>query len=525
MFGLIQLPEIADEGLLCSAAPSIGNVLSLMDAAESAFADRDFLVSDKRLTYRRVGDLSRRAAGWLAHAGVRPGDRVLVVAANQIEVILIELAAFRLGAIVALLHEGTTSRSLKRVADQIRPGVIVFDRSTIGLAELVPDSIVVAIDPDPGIARAVPVQDLFAAGEATLPLVSLTPNDPVCLVFTSGTSGQPRGVVVSHDNVVFTTSVIQERLRYRADDVIGLFVPLSFDYGLYQLFLAANVGASLYVGKPESVGPAILRLIDRHDISVFPVIPGLIGSLLKLLDRGTATLPKLRCVTSTGDHLPPTHVEALQRRLPGLRIFPMYGLTECKRVSILLPEELARKQGTVGRALTGTTVRVVNPTGDSLPPGESGELVVTGRNVTLGYWQSPAETERRFRINDRTGERELWTGDVVQIDEEGFLRVLGRTDALLKHHGFRISSAEIELEACSAAAVVEAGLVRSANGELHLFVRVAEESHDPTAIQHLLRDNLEWFKVPEHIHVVDELPRTLNGKIDRTELEAMANAR
>lgn len=524
MAGLIQLPEMADESLVCSAAPSIRDVLSLLDAAESAFADRDFLVSDKRLTYRRVGDLSRRAAGWLARAGVRRGDRVLITAANQLEVILLALAALRLGAVVALLHEGTTPRNLKRVADQIRPAVAVFDRLTIGLGELVADSIVVAIDPDPRLARVVPVQELFAAVDAILPPVSRSPEDPVCLIFTSGSTGQPRGVVVSHDNVVFTTAAIQERLRYLRDDVVGLFVPLSFDYGLYQLFLAANVGATVYVGGPGSAGPTILRLIEQHDISVLPVIPSLVGSLLKLLDRGTETLPNLRCLTSTGDHLPVPHVESLQRRLPGARIFPMYGLTECKRVSILLPEELARKPGTVGRPLTGTTVRVVSPTGDFLPPGVSGELVVRGRNVTLGYWQASAETERRFRLDNRTGERELWTGDIGQIDEDGFLRLLGRTDALLKHQGFRISSAEIELEACRAPGVVEAGLVCSAKGELHLFARLAEENGGPAGIRQLLRDNLEWFKVPEHVHVVDELPRTLNGKADRTELEAMANA-
>jgi acyl-coenzyme A synthetase/AMP-(fatty) acid ligase len=522
---LIKLPEIADESAVHSATPDIRDLLGLLDAAESAFADHVFLVSDKGImTYGSVGTMTRRAAGWFVRAGVRRGDRVLVTAANQLEVILIALAAMRLGAVVALLHEGTTPRNLKRVAEQIRPAVTVFGRSTIGLGELVTDSIVVAIDPDPGLARVVPVPELFAEPDAILVPASLTPEDPACLIFTSGSTGEPRGVVVSHDNIVFTTAAIQERLRYRRDDVIGLFVPLSFDYGFYQVFLAANVGASVYVGEHGSAGPAILHLIGKHDISVLPMIPGLVGSLLKLLDRGGEILPNLRCLTSTGDHLPVPHIEALQRRLPGARIFPMYGLTECKRVSILLPEELARKPGTVGRPLIGTTVRVVGPTGDSLPPGVSGELVVSGRNVTLGYWQTSAETERRFRLDDRTGKRELWTGDIGQIDEDGFLRVLGRTDALLKHQGFRISSAEIELEACRAPGVVEAGLVCSAKGELHLFARFAEANGGPAGVRQLLRDNLEWYKIPEHVHVVDELPRTLNGKTDWTELEAMANA-
>src|SRR6266516_2017163 len=126
---------------------------------------------------------------------------------------------------------------------------------------------------------------------------------------------------------------------------------------------------------------------------------------------------------------------------------------------MVLPEELERKPGTVERPLSGTKVRAVGSTGDSLAPGASGELVVSGRNVALGYWQAPDETARRFRVNNRTGERELWSGDIGEVDADGFVTVTGRTDALLKHQGFRISSAEIELEACRYPDLIEAAVV------------------------------------------------------------------
>ena len=524
MPGLMELRNDTGVTPMRSIAPDVRDVLSFLDEAESAFGERDFLVSDKTLTYRSVGELSRRAAAALAAAGVGRGDRVLVIAANQLNVILIALAAFRLGAIVTLLHEGTTRRNLERVAAQIQPVVTVFDATTIDLRDAASDSVVIGIDTDPGLVRVLPVEDLFAGEEMTSARVRVAPEDPVLLIFTSGSSGEPRGVVLSHDNVIFSTDAIQERLAYQRDDVVGLFVPLSFDYGLYQVFLAANVGASLYIGESGSVGPAILRIIDRRHITILPAVPSLIGSLLKLLDRGTETLPNLRSITSTGEHLPLPHIQRLQQRLPRAQIFPMYGLTECKRVSILLPEDLAWKPRTVGRPLTGTKVQAVSPAGDRLAPGVSGELVVTGRNVTLGYWQAPDETARRFRVNDGTGERELWSGDIGDVDEDGFVTVTGRTDALLKHQGFRISSDEIELEATRYPDLIEAVVVSSANGELHLFARVSAIDADATAIRQTLRDNLEWFKVPEHVHMVDELPRTLNGKTDRTKLQAMANS-
>src|SRR5262249_52925010 len=152
--------------------------------------------------------------------------------------------------------------------------------------------------------------------------------------------------------------------------------------------------------------------------------------------------------TNTAEHLPKAHITAIREYLPNAEVFVMYGLTECKRVSILLPDERHTKPDSVGRPLTGTEVFAVADDGRQLAPGEIGELVVRGPNVGLGYWRAGAETTTRFRPAPGGG-RDLYTGDLGWVDEEGFVYLLGRRDHMLKHHGVRLSPLEVERAACS----------------------------------------------------------------------------
>jgi acyl-coenzyme A synthetase/AMP-(fatty) acid ligase len=200
-------------------------------------------------------------------------------------------------------------------------------------------------------------------------------------------------------------------------------------------------------------------------------------------------------------------------------VYLMFGLTECKRVSIMLPEELDAHPDSVGRPLAGTEVRVVDGAGRPLPPGETGELVIRGRHVALGYWRAEAETRQRFRQSG-TEARELWSGDSGYMDADGFLYFHGRMDQLLKHRGYRISPLEIEEAACQIAGVSEAGVVQSdADGSLHLFVSLIDPALTATAIVADLRARLEPVKIPEHVHVVSALPKTANRKTDRKQLK------
>ncbi|MEO0446933.1 MAG: AMP-binding protein, partial [Verrucomicrobiota bacterium] len=344
--------------------------------------------------------------------------------------------------------------------------------------------------------------------------------DAAALIFTSGSTGVPRGCTLSHHNIAFVVDAIQERLGYRFDDVVGCFLPLSFDYGLYQIFLAAQVGACLSIGDPDQVGPHLPRLLKEGEVTVLPAVPAVDAALIKMHGRRPYELPKLRSVTNTGERLPLAYIDRLREMFPGIEVFVMFGLTECKRVSILLPEEFdGGKKHTVGRPLKGTEVYAAGPEGERLPAGEVGELVVRGRHVALGYWRAPEETSMRFRKRAPHSAVELFTGDTGSVDEDGYITFASRADDLLKHRGNRISPVEIENEACGVTGVVEASVFkRESDDFLYLVVTTASEDLAEGDILRRLQERLEPAKVPDHVQIRKDMPKSVNGKIDRKAL-------
>ena len=495
------------------------HVAALLDQAAEQHGDRPFIVGSSTLSYRDAAEYSRILSSWMARHGVGRGDRVVVVARNRPEIALLVFAAARLGAIFVVINNLIRPYGLEQILAQCEPKLVALDETAKELAACIRGPQVLFIGEGESPAEQSRLDQVLAneGGEAQpFPGIDV---DPACLIFTSGSTGTPRGVVLSHDNIRFAVAAIQERLKYRPDDVIGVFLPLSFDYGLYQVFLAAQVGAAVFLGRPEMAGPELVRVLDAQGVTVLPGVPTLFAALLKMLTRSAHALPRLRALTNTGDRLPRAHIEQLRARLPAARVYPMFGLTECKRVSIMLPEELDGHPDAVGRPLTGTEVRIVDDDGRTLPPGETGELVVRGRHVALGYWRAEAESQLRFRRANGQA-RELWSGDYCRMDAEGFLYFHGRRDALLKHRGFRISPLEIEEAACQIAGVSEAGVVQSdSDGALHLFVCLHEPGPTTHAIVADLRSRLEPVKVPDHVHVVSALPKTANRKTDRNQLK------
>lgn len=467
------------------------------------------------LDYRQAEEAARRFAGHLIESGFSRGDRVAIHTSNRAEVAVAIFGTALAGGIFTVLNAKLRPKGLATILSQAEPSVIVVDPATAPNLD----------ETGPGNARVLQVggnswEEALGAGpfEGEWTGCDL---DAACLVFTSGSTGTPRGVTLSHDNLTFVVGAIQERLGYRPGDVIGGFLPLGFDYGLYQIFLAAQAGAKLYLGDPEQVGPRLPQVLRQAGVTVLPGVPSVYAALIAMGRRGPLNLPKLRAVTNTGERLPSAHITELRCLFPGLEVYVMYGLTECKRVSILLPSELESRPDTVGRALSGTEVYAADAEGNRLPPGETGELVVRGRHVALGYWRAPLETERRFRKRTPESAVELFTGDSGSVDAEGFIRFSARSDDWIKHRGHRISPLEVETEACQVAGVVESALLqRESDDTLHLYATVSDPGLSPGDIVRALAGVLEPAKVPDQVVILTEMPKSINGKIDRKALAA-----
>jgi acyl-CoA synthetase (AMP-forming)/AMP-acid ligase II len=375
------------------------------------------------------------------------------------------------------------------------------------------------------------VRTALAAGPGDIDATDtgVEPSDLGVLIYTSGSTAAPKAVMCPHAQMTFAARAIQQELGYRADDVVYCRVPLSFDYGLFQVLLCALAGAELAIAGSQT-DVKLLGEIREFGATVFPAVPSLAQILLKLVARDPGPT-RLRMFTNTGAALQQATIDGLREAFPGASVVRMFGITECKRVSIMPPHLEYERPTSVGRPLPGTRVAILGDDGQELPAGEVGEITVTGPNVMAGYWNAPEITARTYRRDPATGEVRLHTGDYGSVDADGFLYYEGRRDDMFKRRGTRMSTIEIEAAATDVPGVrAAAALAPAGDRDLTLCVTVYTDGTDGagttdkvTVLRELTR-RLEPAKVPATCLVVDEMPLTANGKHDKKQLAALVEA-
>jgi long-chain acyl-CoA synthetase len=515
-------------------------VQHLLEEAALARPESTALVcGDRRLSYLDLERQSNQVAHALAGAGVGRGDRVVLLLPNGVELVAAIFGVLKAGAVFVVLHASSKRDQLEHVLADAAPAALVTDsRRAVVARDLVPaaPSLRCLLYADGGAAelpaRRRSGSSITAlswaglAGFADQPLrCGAIDADLATLIYTSGSTGKAKGVMSTHLNVLSATTSINGYLQNTPDDVIIDVLPLAFDYGLFQVFLAFQAGGRLVLEQGFAFPARTVSLMEAEGVTGFPGVPTVFAMLLRfpeLLRRG---LPALRYLTNTAAALPTRHIQELQAAFPRARVFSMYGLTECKRVSYLPPEELRRRPSSVGVAIPNTEVYVVGEDGRRVSPGEVGELVVRGSHVTRGYWREPELTAQRFRPGPWPGETVLHSGDLFKTDEEGFLYFVARKDDVIKSRGEKVSPREIENAVCQLDEVAEAAAVGVPDellGEAILLTVVARSGkalQEPTVHAHCAR-SLEDFKMPKYVVLADDLPRTENGKVDRLKLKA-----
>lgn len=489
--------------------PGTAAVHDLLDTAAARFPRR-VAVRDpySERTYAQLRQDSITVAGSLRAAGVGPGDRVLCLVGPRWEHVALLYATVRLGAVFVPVHSRSSDYQTRWLVADARPALIVADgRVPTGPPRPAPDDAVNVVD----------VAELFARRPRD-PVAPDPPagTDTALMLYTSGTTARPKAVVSHHAHVVFAAGAVAARLGYTADDVVYLRLPLSFDYGLYQIFLCTLAGSTLVLGD-DTPGGALVGEVRAAGATVLPVVPTLAELLTWLAGRDTAPTA-LRLITNTGAALTARHATGLAEAVPGAAVVAMYGTTECKRISIAAPNEHLVAPGTVGTPIPGTRALVVDEHDRVLPAGATGQIVAVGPHVMAGYWGAPELSAQRFRPAPDTGEPAVHTGDYGHADGVGRLWVAGRRDDLFKRRGVRTGAQEIE------AAMLDVPGVRAAAvlppGPDGRLVAWAVGSAAPKDILGGVGQRLGRAKVPDICLMTEELPRTANGKVDKAALRA-----
>lgn len=491
------------------------------------------------LSYRDLWLEVQRVAQGFGRLGLEPGGRVGVFLPKRLETVIALYAAAAAGGVFVPINPLLKPAQVAFILRDCNVRILVTsdDRASLLAAELAhcPDlRHVVVVDEQAGGARSTVVPEvgwdaIQAAGASAPGPVRRIDADMAAILYTSGSSGHPKGVVLSHRNLVAAAQSAAESLDNTEADRILAVLPLSFDAGLVQVTSALTVGGSVVLMEyllPNDV----IKAVVRHAVTGLAAVPALWAKLSALRWPDEARR-SLRYITNSGGAMPLTVLRALRAQLPQTEIVLNYGLTEAFRSTCLRGDQVDVRPDSVGKALPNVEIMVVREDGTPCAPGEPGELVHRGALVALGYWNDREKTAERFRpvpghpAGIPTPELAVWSGDQVRLDEEGYLYFISRKDEMIKTSGYRVSPTEVEEVAYASGLVAEAAAIGVPHPSIEkgiVVVVVPKEPADAGGLEARLgehfRQALPAFMVPHRVVVTGSLELSPNGKIDRRAL-------
>lgn len=506
----------------------------MLRASASRYSEREALVhGNERLTYADVTRQVRGLAFGLRDAGLQRGERVGIYLDASIAQVISIFGTSQAGGVFVPANTLLFPEQVAHIARDCSISVLITSATKLEsllpvLSQIPSLRFVVVTSLNETTPISVPVHNfesmISGRSDRELPDWGIE-KDLAAILYTSGSTGKPKGVMLTHANVTAGATIVSTYLDITASDRILAVLPFSFDAGLNQLTTAFQHGSTLVLINFTFARQIVDALVKER-------ITGLAGvpTVWSLLAQPNSTLhknapPALRYITNTGGAMPQSVLKVLRAILPHTCIFLMYGLTEAFRSTYLPPEELDRRPTSMGKAIPDTEILVVDENGCLCKPGEVGELVHRGPTVSLGYWGNPQETARVLRPNPLlprevgSEERVCYSGDLVKMDEDGFLYYVGRRDTMIKSSGFRISPTEVEEVVFQSGKARHAAAIGVPDELLGQAVKVFVVSRDgePLDKDTLLdfcAERMPRYMVPKYLEILDELPKTSSGKID-----------
>jgi long-chain acyl-CoA synthetase len=498
------------------------NLARILTETAAEHGDRvAFKLDDAELTYAALEGASARVAGLLRARGVEPGDRVGLMLPNVPYFPAIYFGILRAGAVVVPMNVLLVEREVAYYLGDSGAKLLL---AWHGFAEAAEAG---AADADAECLLVVPgeFEQLLAEQDPIEELAEVSAEDTAVILYTSGTTGQPKGAELTHDNLHRNCSMTSVTLgRFSHEDVLLGALPLFHSFGQTCTMNSAVVVGATVTMIPRFDPEKALEILGRDGVTVFQGVPTMYNAMLHANGADSADASTLRLCMSGGAAIPVELIRGFEEKFD-CPILEGYGLSETSPVASFNPPDRERKAGSIGIPIEGVEMQVWDDDGIEAPQGEVGEIVIRGHNVMKGYWQRPEATEESI---DADG----WfrSGDMGKVDEDGYFFIVDRKKDLIIRGGYNVYPREVEEVLYEHPAVQEAAVVGvpddSLGEEVAAAVVVKEgETLDAQELKAYVKEQVAAYKYPRKIWFVDELPKGPTGKILKREIEAPAEVR
>ena len=504
-----------------------------LESSASLFPEKTALVHGKtRLSYRDINTSSNQLAHFLIDSGLMTGDRVALLMDNCAEYVIAYYAILKAGAVAVPLSNDLKPAGLLYLVEVLAPSAIISSgkyKRLFQACQLTKKSLKMMILHDlkaswslPHIG-VIPWHMALENGKKSNPERLIISSDLASIIYTSGSSGKPKGVMLSHQNITANTASICQYLELDHRDVQMVVLPFFYVMGKSLLNTLFRAGGTVVLNNRFAFPAQVITEMITERVTLFSGVPSTYAHLLHRspLKASKDQLTALRCCTQAGGHMPGAMKRQLRKALPEhTDICIMYGATEASaRLTWLPPRYLESKMNSIGKAIPGVRIKILDDAGREVAPGETGELVASGDNIMQGYWKDAETTKKAL---DHHG---YHTGDQGYMDKEGFIFIKGRKDSLIKVGGHRISPQEVEDALMETDLVMEVVVVGKADGLLgHRLVALAVAKERGTVAREILSccsKLLPKYKLPGEIILVRQLPKNANGKINKQGCEKL----
>lgn len=493
------------------------------------FPEKTVLIHDSiRISYSDLCTLALRLASALQNYGVRRGDRIVIALENSLDYLVSWFGVILSGGVPVAINPDIKPAGLQTIVLDCTPVGIISRSATLPVIlkaciKVYSFNFILMCDKrkDDGQADTtiLYLDECLENGKDSFHFKDRRDDELASIIYTSGTTGEPKGVMLSHKNLLSNSMAIVSYLELTSKDSVMVVLPFYYSYGNSLLLTHIMQGGSLVVDNRFMYANVVLDSMVKESVSGFAGVPSSFALLLNRSNFRHMSFPSLRYITQAGGPMSHDMAIEIMSIVPHAKLYIMYGQTEAAaRLSYLPPDDLIRKHGSVGKGIAGVSLEVINENGEKVKPGEVGEVRAKGDNVMLGYWGKEEDTRNALR------EGWLLTGDTATIDDEGYIYILGRRTEMIKSGAHRIAPREIEEIILKYTKIAEAAVIGETDtilGEaISAFIVVKDGySCQEKEIMQYCHENLPLYKMPKTIHFVSSLPKTDSGKIKKGDLK------